>query len=292
MGEQPVAGAGSSLTAVLDYVQNGGWAAFPCKPRGKTPLTGNGCKDATTDLGQIQRWAEQHPGCNWAIATGSASGGNLLVVDVDGIWDTPGDAWTEILNSAGGMPDTPTVLSGSGHSMHWYFSLPDDVRVGNSAGKLARGLDVRCEGGYVIAPPSEHPSGCRYEWVRHPSDAFVKRIPAPLLDLLLPKARRLPPAPPRIAASSTSLALRILDEECRRIAGAVVGTRNQTAFAASAAVGNLVAGGELVLSAAARALLEAALGCGLPQREAENVVANGLEVGLATPRMLRTRKAS
>lgn len=292
MGEQPVVGAGSRLAAVLDYVENAGWSVFPCKPRGKTPLTPNGCKDATADASQVQRWAEEHPGCNWAIATGSASGGNLLVVDVDGIWDTPGDAWTEIVNSAGGMPDTPTVLSGSGHGMHWYFALPRGVRVGNSAGKLARGIDVRCEGGYVIAPPSEHPSGSRYAWVRPPSDASIKPIPAPLLDLLLPKARRLPGAPPRVAASSTSLALRILDEECRRIAGAVVGTRNQTTFAASAAVGNLVAGGELVLAVAARALLEAALACGLPQREAENVVANGLEVGLTTPRTLRTRNAS
>jgi hypothetical protein len=292
MDERPVVGASASLAAMLDYVETAGCAVFPCKPRGKTPLTPNGCKDATTDACQVQRWAEQHPGCNWAVATGTAGAGNLLVVDVDGIWDTPGDAWTEIVNSAGGMPETPTVLTGSGHGMHWYFSLPAGVRVGNSAGKLALGIDVRCEGGYVIAPPSEHPSGYRYAWVRHPSDAAIRPIPAPLLDLLLPKTRRLPTASPRIAESSTSLAVRILDEECRRIAGAVVGTRNQTAFAASAAVGNLVAGGELVLAEAARSLLEAALGCGLPQREAENVVANGLEVGLTTPRTLRTRNAS
>jgi hypothetical protein len=265
---------------------------FPCKAKGKTPLTPNGCKDATTDAERIGAWELEFPGCNWAIATGRVSQ-NLLVVDVDGIWAEPGDAWTEIANTVGGLPRTVTVLSGSGHSMHWYFYLPDGVTLGNSAGKLAPGVDVRAEGGYVICPRSVHPdTGQHYEWVLSPFEADIAPIPARLLDLLLPKPRMLPPTRVRLAGRSESLALRILDEECNRVAAAGEGTRNMTAFSAAAAIGNLVAGGELVLGVAAEALVEAARICGLPDKEAETVIANGLEVGMTTPRTLRTREAS
>lgn len=265
------------------------FAIFPC--RGKVPLTEHGCKDATTDEAQIQEWEERFPDANWAIATGTPSG-NILVVDVDRIWEPPGDAWTLIANDCGGLPRTVTVMSGSGHSMHWYFLLPDDVRVRNTAGKLAHGIDTRCEGGYVICPPSIHPdTGTPYTWVLSPEEVPVAPIPARLLDLLLPKPRRLPPARARVADRSDEVALRILDEECNRVANAVPGMRNMTAFSASAAMGNLVAGGDLVLRVAAEALLEAALLSGLPNREAEAVVANGLEVGMTTPRTLRTREA-
>jgi putative DNA primase/helicase len=265
------------------------FAIFPC--RGKVPLTEHGCKDATTDLEQIRAWEDRWPACNWAVATGTASG-NILVVDVDGIWEAPGDAWTLIANECGGLPRTVTVLSGSGHSMHWYFLVPDHTRVGNTAGKLARGIDTRCEGGYVVCPPSIHPdTGNPYTWVLSRADVPIAPIPARLLDLLLPKPWRLAPTRVRVADRSDELALRILDEECNRVANATPGMRNMTAFSASAAMGNLIAGGELVLQVAAESLLEAALICGLPVREAETVVANGLEVGMATPRTLRTREA-
>ena len=266
------------------------FAIFPC--RGKVPLTEHGCKDATTDLEQIRAWEDRWPACNWAVATGTPSG-NILVVDVDGIWGAAGDAWTLIANDCGGLPRTVTVLSGSGHSMHWYFLVPDDVRVRNTAGKLATGIDTRCEGGYVVCPPSIHPdTGNPYTWVLSPAEVPVAPIPARLLDLLLPKPPRLAPSRVRVADVSDDVALRILDEECNRVANATPGMRNNTAFTASAAMGNLVAGGELVLQVAAEWLVEAARLSGLPDREAETVVANGLEVGMSTPRTLRTREAS
>jgi putative DNA primase/helicase len=265
------------------------FAIFPC--RGKVPLTEHGCKDASKDPAQIREWEERFPDANWAVATGAPSG-NILVVDVDRIWQSPGDAWTLIANDCGGLPRTVTVLSGSGHSMHWYFLVPDDVRVGNTAGKLSRGIDTRCEGGYVVCPPSIHPdTGNPYTWVLSPAEVPVAPIPMRLLDLLLPKPPRLAPARVRVADVSDDVALRILDEECNRVAIATPGMRNNTAFTASAAMGNLVAGGELVLQVAAEALVEAARLSGLQSREAEVVVANGLTVGMTTPRTLRTREA-
>jgi len=265
------------------------FSIFPC--RGKVPLTEHGSKDATADLEQIRAWEARWPSCNWAIATGSTSGG-LLVVDVDGIWEAPGDAWTQIANDCGGLPRTVTVLSGSGHSMHWYWYLPDGVKFGNSAGKLAPGVDTRSEGGYVVCPPSVHPdTGNPYTWVLSPSQVPIAPVPTLLLDLLLPRPRRLSPTRVRLAGTSDDVALRILDEECNRVANATPGMRNVTAFSASAAIGNLIAGGDLVLTEAAAELVEAARISGLPDREAETVVANGLEHGMATPRTYRTREA-
>jgi hypothetical protein len=264
----------------------GQFAIFTAKPNGKTPLTEHGCKDATRDPAQIAAWQERWPTCNWAIATGTPSG-NLLVVDVDGIWEAPGDAWTDLANSIGGLPRTVTVLSGSGHSMHWYFLVPDGVTLGNTAGKLAPGIDTRCEGGYVICPPSIHPAGERYVWVLSPLDVPIAPLPVGLLDLLRPAQRSTPTAPLRIARHNNPVAARILDEECNRVAAATEGTRNMTTFSASAAIGNLVAGGDLIEAEATAALSAAASLNGLPPWEATAAVLNGIQTGMTTPRSYR-----
>ncbi len=62
------------------------------------------------------------------------------------------------------LPDTPMVLTGGG-GWHYYFKHPGPgVHVPNSIGQLGPGLDVRGDGGYVVAPPSIHSSGRNYAW--------------------------------------------------------------------------------------------------------------------------------
>jgi hypothetical protein len=132
-----------------------------CGHRGKHPATAHGLKDATRDPDQIRRWWQGYPHWNVGIATGKASG--IIVVDVDprhGGDDTL--AVSEAKYSK--LPDAPTVLTGGG-GLHIYFRYPDGVaRVANSAGALGLGLDIRGDGGYVIAPPSIHESGNAYCW--------------------------------------------------------------------------------------------------------------------------------
>ena len=139
-----------------------------CRSQAKHPRTRNGCKDATTDLAQIERWWRAWPNANIGIATGAG----LVVIDVDG---PAGEAALQVLQSEHGpLPETATVKTSRGR--HLYFRTPKDRHIPCSAGG---GLDVRGEGGFVVAPFSQHISGHVYEWGRTTEWA---EAPAGLLD--------------------------------------------------------------------------------------------------------------
>jgi hypothetical protein len=134
-----------------------GFSVHPCRPRSKLPATARGCKDATADPETIERWWQNNPDYNIAIATGGSS--YIFIVDVDGL---EAEAELRKLESRyGGLPPTVEVITARGR--HLYFEWPNRM-VRNSASKVGPGLDVRGEGGYGLAPPSVHPSGRRYAW--------------------------------------------------------------------------------------------------------------------------------
>jgi bifunctional DNA primase/polymerase-like protein/primase-like protein len=139
------------LSAALKLA-SAGLAVFPCRVRDKRPATENGLKDATVSHDQITAWWTEQPDCNIAIATGAVS--KIFVVDVDGP-----DAAFELqrLN----LP--ATVEAATARGKHLYFKYPS-TPIRNTAGKIAPGIDTRGDGGYVLAPPSIHPSGARYRW--------------------------------------------------------------------------------------------------------------------------------
>ncbi len=134
-----------------------GLAVFPCRPRDKRPATANGVKDATIDLEIIRLWWRRAPDLNVALATGTTSG--VFVVDLDGI-----DAEAELRKlerENGPLPFTVESITARGR--HAFFRMPEGT-VRNSASKIAPGIDVRGDGGYVLVPPSLHPCGRRYAW--------------------------------------------------------------------------------------------------------------------------------
>ena len=138
-----------------------GLRVFPC--RGKKPvgwLVPNGCLNATSDPEQIKKWWSRED-FNIGIATGTG----LVVLDVDTNHDAGkfGDETLEELEQRyGKLPDTWTCLTGGG-GVHYYFRCDDPaLTVGVD---FAPGLDYKGTGGYVIAPPSIHPTtGRAYEW--------------------------------------------------------------------------------------------------------------------------------
>jgi hypothetical protein len=109
-------------------------------------LTKQGHHNATTDRSRITAWWNLWPGANIGIPTGERSG--ILALDVD-----QSKGLDALEAEHGELPATRTHSTGSG-GMHYLFAYPAGVEIRNSAGKLAEGLDVRGEGGYIIAPPS------------------------------------------------------------------------------------------------------------------------------------------
>lgn len=185
----------SLVDVALEYA-NRGWRIFPlhsihegvctcgkseCPDIGKHPhwtqgTLEHGCKDATTDAEQLREWWVRWPDANVGIATGRGS--NLLIVDVD-----PRHGGT--VESLGELPVTTRVQTGSG-GWHLYFQYPEGVKVTTSSGNLPRGIDVRAEGGYVVAPGSIHHSGRRYDW---DVEAEIAEIPQHLLEQMTAKRR-------------------------------------------------------------------------------------------------------
>lgn len=166
------------LKAALWYARTYGWPVFPCKPGGKDPLTRRGFKDASTDPEQIRAWWRRWPSANLGIATGAPG---PVVIDIDP--PHGGETWLDAQDPA--LLATLTAASGGG-GWHKYYLAPGGVAVPSTVGRLAPGIDTRGAGGYIIAPPSLHPSGALYRW----SDAWGPRqlrpvvLPAPYLTAL------------------------------------------------------------------------------------------------------------
>lgn len=172
------------LLAALQYAKRG-WAVLPCKPRDKSPATQHGFKDATTQAGNVVQTWKRNAGANVGIATGAVS--KLLVLDVDP--RNGGDhSLAQLRRIHGELPTTITAET-SGGGMHYYFSLPEGVQVRSSV--LTDGLDIKADGGYVLAPPSVHPSGAIYRWLVRPGKQQLAPAPQWLLDAI---AKKLKPA--------------------------------------------------------------------------------------------------
>lgn len=173
-----------------------GLRVIPIMPGDKRPPMKSWQHAASVDAAVITNWfTGLYRTCGVGIATGATSRGDwLFVLDVDdhGNGVSGSDTLHDLEKTHGTLPDTAEVATGSG-GRHLYFLAPFEIR--NDAGnKLGPGLDIRGEGGQVVAPPTIHPSGNRYEWVidRSIHDTEIAYAPDWLLDMLAPVA---PPTP-------------------------------------------------------------------------------------------------
>ena len=185
-----------------------GWAVFPlhtpmsdgcscgkpgCEHVGKHPRAEHGLHDATLDETTIRQWWARWPDANIGIVTGAASG--IVALDID-----PRHGGDETLadleRQHGQLPRTVESITGGG-GRHIFFAHPGgQVKSRN----LAPGIDVKADGGYVVAPPSLHASGERYAWElsSHPDDTAL----APPPEWLAAKLTSSPSEPGLAAASA------------------------------------------------------------------------------------------
>jgi hypothetical protein len=220
------------------------------------------------------------------VPTGWASG--LLVIDVDVKAGAPGRAWYEANRERLGETRGHGTRSGGGQLL---YRVPE-AEIRNSASKLAAGVDVRGEGGYVVWPGSP---GYVVK-----IDAEVAPLPGWLLDSLV--ALRPRPVDLGVLAGTsaadvlaaaglmgdgTAYGLAALKRAVAAIVGAEDGTKHDTLNREAYGVGGLVSGGE-VKDEVAWAALEAALaeiaGACRDPRAAQETLRDGYAEGKAKPR--------
>ena len=136
------------------YVEHG-IPVFPLCPRGKKPITQHGFKNSSADPQQVATWWTEHPDANVAIPMGQAS--RLLLLDLDYRNGSVVADRSDVIRLYGPIPNTAEVITGSG-GRHIYFRHIDS----KVPKQIAKGVELKSDGGYGVAPPSIHPNGAEY----------------------------------------------------------------------------------------------------------------------------------
>jgi replicative DNA helicase len=188
----------ATLEAALRYA-SGGLRVIPIAPGRKHPPVNEWQKVATTDLTIITSWwTGLYRGHGVGIVTGEASG--VWVLDIDVADGKQGAAsLAELEDAYGPLPATVEAITGSG-GRHLFFAWDHAHPIRNEqAGKIGDGIDVRGEGGQVVAAPTVHPT-TRRAYAFRPGHAFGEIAVAPAPGWLYAMREREPdpaPAPPR-----------------------------------------------------------------------------------------------
>jgi RecA-family ATPase len=124
-----------------------GFVIFPAHAQTSRPYVSAWQNVATADPDQVEEWWNKWPNAVPALPTGQRNG--VAVLDVDMKKGKNGLADLEVLGLDPDRLSGGSVTTPSG-GRHYYFEHEEGLR--SSAGQIAPGLDVRAEGGYVIAP--------------------------------------------------------------------------------------------------------------------------------------------
>ena len=157
---------------VNEYIDSG-WSILPVKPDEKRPYMTNWLQYTRTRPGKqlVNNWFNNLSGAGVGLVTGKISG--VVVLDVENWCPTPVD---ELLKK---YPTNMIARSGGG-GVHLFYSYPQNVgRITNRVG-IFEGADLRADGGFLVLPPTLHPSGNRYEWIKR---GIPGAFPMAFLDL-------------------------------------------------------------------------------------------------------------
>jgi hypothetical protein len=244
-----------------------GIPVFPCRRPDKRPTCPNGFYDATRDAAVVKQLWAAHPGNLIGVPTGPMSG--LFVADIDSGRHASAAEWHQ-QNQHRLQARVHRTESGG---LHLLFHHHPGLR--NSQSKLARGVDTRGEGGYVVWWPAAHvtqsSSGI---------DAPLEPVPEWMLKALIPSPP--PPPPPHRPRFD---AINGVGGILRTVASASPGDKSALLFWGGCRIGEAVRDGKISLRLATHLLTEAALRAGweADQRKMESTIRNGLRTGGAAP---------
>lgn len=161
----------SHLEYALDYAANG-FPVLPVRPLSKVPLTRCGVKDATVNTDAIRRWWTLRPNANIGLAIPPG----LVVLDLD----SP-EALQRLRAEGLALPSTVDATTGRGR--HLWYSVGNTTIQNRVA--LFPDVDIRAAGGYVVVPPSIHPSGAVYRWKVQLQRSAIADCPEWLIERLV-----------------------------------------------------------------------------------------------------------
>jgi putative DNA primase/helicase len=237
--------------------------------------------EATTDANKIRSWWSRWPEANIGVATGTSCG--IVVVDLD--LPKAEDSLDRLDQLE--LHLSPTLTAQTGGGRHLYFAGSE--KLSNTTGRLPGideslpGIDLRADGGYVVAPPSLHVTGVRYTWV-DPGTQLARlpewitapeRLPSPTVSMA---------SAPTFDGDGTPYGLAALEKEIDLLARTAEGARNDQLNRSAFALGQLIAGGEIAEVPARAALEQIGFHIGLDEREVSATIESGLRAGRLEPR--------
>jgi hypothetical protein len=265
------------MMSLGDVAAKLGLPVFPCGEN-KRPITETGFKAATPDPDSIVEMFARQGAELIGVPTGAASG--LVVIDIDIRDNRTGMDWLDANHDA--LPETRTHKTRSG-GLHLLFRIPEGVEIRNSAGRIAPGVDVRGEGGYVIFPPSP---GYQIADPTGPAEMPLWLIRA----CCKPEPEARPAQTPQLVTrfeGGTRYGLAGLEAECRAIATAPEGSKHFTLNRAAYSIGGLVSAQQIEEGVAHSALRDA-LGAIRDRcedyRAAQTTLEAAFAAGMAKPR--------
>jgi hypothetical protein len=159
--------------AALDYLERG-WSVIPAVAHAKRPaVPWKRYQSKLVSEKTVNEWFRRSPEFNVSIVTGALSG--LVVVDVDPRHGGR-ESLKQIEREHGAFPETVESITGGG-GRHFYFAHPGG-EVHNRT-NIVPGVDLRGDGGCIVAPPSVHPSGKRYRWKKGHAPGEIGLAPLP-----------------------------------------------------------------------------------------------------------------
>lgn len=287
-----------SLDLALSYASRS-WPVFPCRPADdfdpetgealpeKAPLISNGFRGATLNERVIGELWKRNPNAVVGVPTGERIG--AWVLDLDLKTNADGRKWLADMEAANEpLPPTMRVSTANGGE-HIFFNYVPGVR---NRGKLGAGVDVRGEGGFVIAAGSVMSDDRSYTLT---SDEPIADAPQWLLDLVLPPPVAHTPSDWHYTPGNDDRYVnRAVQAELDELAGTPAGNRGYQLNASAFALGTLVGSGALSRQEAECGLWDAAVACGVARKDGEREtrakIKRGLDAGERQPRQIPERE--
>ncbi len=249
---------------------------FPCSPEKKSPLVNGGFHVASVEESKIRGWWQQYPNAMIGMPTGDATG--IFVLDVDEHGKVSGNkSLAELETKHSKLPETLEALTPGG-GRHLYFKNVSSLK--NSASKVGKGLDIRANGGYIIAPGSINSDGKKYRWVNNKLKPAI--APDWLADLAIKKKLAKQSADPYAKKAQEAAVTALL--------ATPEGTRNDVLNKQAFGLFGLVKAGRLNADVVRNMLVVAAQGAGLDLDEIEKTLDSAFNA--AQPRYEGLKKTS